>query len=115
MLYKKLQLLGDLRQTLSNQAKPVAYVAGKVTGLPIEVVKAKFKQAETFMQLQGYTVLNPCNFMSNAEDWQFAMKLCIALLSMADVLYLQIDWSDSTGAKIEFEVAKQLGIDVIFE
>lgn len=115
MLYKKLQLLGDLRHILSNQAKTVAYIAGKVTGLPVSDVQAKFALSQGKLEAQGYTVLNPTAMMSINEEWQFAMRLSFALLSMADVVVMQSDWQDSTGAKMEFELAKALGIPVAFE
>jgi len=115
MLYKKLQLLGDLRHILSNQAKQVVYIAGKVSNLELSYVQAKFALSQSKLEDDGFTVLNPMQLVKSHGDWQFDMRMCMPLVGMADVIYLQKDWRDSEGAKLEFELATAIGLHVIFE
>lgn len=35
------------------------YISGRISGLPIEEVAAKFDETETKLKAQGYEVINP--------------------------------------------------------
>lgn len=97
------------------------YIAGKITG--DENYKAKFEEKQKELEKQGHIVLNPATLpkgMSN-EDY---MRICFAMIDVADIVYFLDDWKDSEGAKLEFdycyytgkEIGKALGaIDYIFE
>lgn len=115
MLYKKLQLLRKLSHLLANQDKQVVYIAGKVSNLELSYVQAKFALSQGKLEADGFTVLNPMQLVNSHGDWQFDMRMCMPLVGMADVIYLQSDWVDSEGAKLEFELATAIGLHVIFE
>lgn len=112
---KKIPFLLNLSNSLANSKKTVVYVAGKVTGLPEAEYQAKFKASKLKLESQDYHVINPCDFVIEGTDWQHAMRLCLPLLCMADVIYLQADWQDSEGAKIEHATAVKFGIHTIYE
>lgn len=111
----KTQFLLRLAIHLAKSKKPVIYVAGKVTGLPVEEYQNKFKQAAEMLQNRGFHVLNPCDFIGPEVDWQRAMSLALTLLNMADNIYMLPDWKDSPGAQWEFNQAVKLGLNAIFE
>lgn len=39
------------------------YISGKISGLPSEEAKKKFKQAESYLQGLGHDVVNPFDFV----------------------------------------------------
>ena len=112
---KKLKFLIELSHTLALNKKQVVYIAGKVTGLKPEVYEAKFANTQTKLEALGYQVLNPCRFVTPGTSWQHAMRICLPLLGMADSIYMQSDWEDSDGAKIEHTCAVKLGLNTIYE
>lgn len=111
---KKAQFLVDVA-TAIVKAKRIIYVAGKVTGLPAEECAAKFKKAQEALEVKGWTVLNPCEFIENSERWETAMRMALTLLNMADSVYFLPDWKDSEGAKMEFAIAQKLELNMVFE
>jgi len=115
MIIKKAQFLIDLATSLAKNSDTVIYVAGKVTGLPVDQYLAKFKTAQNMLEADGWKVLNPCEFIAPDEDWETAMQKAITLLNMSDAVYFLPDWEDSEGAKLEFMLAQKLGLSVVFE
>ncbi|MFD2874064.1 DUF4406 domain-containing protein [Mucilaginibacter ximonensis] len=111
----KIQFLIKLATAITKSKKHVAYVAGKVTGLEPTECYLKFKAAQAKLEADGWTVLNPCDFIKADEDWQMAMRFALPLLCMADTIYLLPDWMDSEGARIEFEIAQRFGLNVVME
>jgi hypothetical protein len=92
------------------------YIAGKVTGEPTEICKAKFGKAEYTLRSSGFIVVNPMNVVNDPNcRWSIAMGLCITELAECDPIYLLSDWKESRGARIEFEVAKELDLKMFFE
>lgn len=89
---------------------PVVYIAGKVTGLPYNEVWQKFKVKQIELQHDGFFVLNPCDFITEQEDWQQAMRIAVILLSVSNSIYLLHDWHLSTGATLERNLSQPLGI-----
>jgi hypothetical protein len=91
------------------------YISGKITG--DEHYLKKFLDAEIALRAKGCEVLNPCDvsqcfpFLSYDEF----MRLDLALVDMADALYMLRDWKDSRGAKAEHERAVKAGKKIIFE
>ncbi len=49
------------------------------------------------------------------DTWEQNMKRCIEALMQCDCLYALHNWTSSEGAKIEVELAKQLGYKIYFE
>jgi hypothetical protein len=94
------------------------YIAGKFTGLQYDSVKQKFKDTEIMLKNKGYFVINPVRLttMFLHKSWKFNMIICILFLILfCDKIYIQKDWLDSKGAKLEYIIALELGYEIIFE
>ena len=94
------------------------YISGKISGLPIDKVNQKFKMAERqIFSLGGYpvnpTVMNP----SNTKDWTWNdyMVYDINLLLNCHAIFMLKDGGQSKGARIEYAIAKELGLEILFQ
>ena len=74
------------------------YIAGKITGDP--GYRDKFAAAEIQLGWQGHTVLNPAELPSgmSREDY---MRICFAMIDVADAVVFLPDAADSAGARLE--------------
>lgn len=97
----------------TDNALQVVYIAGKVTGLPYAEAQAMFKTRENELLAKGYTVINPCNIISPDEDWNTAMMICLQLLPLADYISLLDNWTNSRGARWEWNTAKRYQITTL--
>lgn len=87
------------------------YIAGKVTGLPKEEVIEKFAAMQKKIENLGFEAVNPIEIVKDFNTpWNQAMRLCIAALTLCDAIVLLPDWMNSNGAKIEWDISKQLKI-----
>lgn len=87
------------------------YIAGKVSGLPLQEVTDKFADLQSNLEMFGFTVINPIEVVGDWNvTWEYAMKLCIKALLDCDGVYLMDCHTQSVGAMIELELAKKLKI-----
>lgn len=87
------------------------YIAGKVTGLPQDEVVEKFAAMQKKIENLGFEAVNPIEIVKDFNTpWNQAMRLCIAALTLCDAIVLLPDWMCSNGAKIEWDISKQLKI-----
>lgn len=92
------------------------YISGKISGLDIEAARAKFKRAEDYCNSQGKKAVNPMNIKYPIKlSWFIYMTIDILLLLTCNEIYLQRDWIDSKGSKIEYNIAKFLQYQIIIE
>lgn len=86
------------------------YIAGKMTGVENFNYPA-FNKAAAELRAMGYEVENPAE---NPEQpsWEGYLKQAIRQMLTCDAVALLPDWMDSKGARIEFDLAKQLGMEV---
>jgi hypothetical protein len=89
------------------------YIAGKVTGLEYRSVCYKFNKAEAMLKSKGYKVVNPVKIIPQDTQWEKAMEMCLAALSMCDCIYLLPDWKQSRGARQEFREAMNMGMPIV--
>ena len=69
------------------------YISGKISGLPISEVVAKFREAERKIRKFGQNPINPLNNGLPIEtEWADQMGKDIALLLRADAIYMLPDW-----------------------
>ena len=111
----KIKFLLNLVEHLSKGKKPVVYVAGKVTDLDPAHVEAKFAKTKAVLEADGYLVLSPLDFAAPGSSWTDAMRMSMALLCMADIIYMQSDWNDCNVAHLKWCTAVKFGLTVIFE
>lgn len=92
------------------------YIAGKVTGLPEEVYQANFRRAEISVTILGYEPVNPIALPHDHDgEWSDYMREAITEMLSCGALYALRDWEDSRGARIEIQLAKDLGMPIIYE
>jgi len=91
-----------------------AYLSGKISGLPMGLVRAKFEAAEQYLASKGYEVVNPCKLdHSQNKEWSDHMKTDLRAMMDCDVIGLLPCWMDSPGARVEFNLAVTLNFAVI--
>lgn len=90
------------------------YISGPISGLPYEEVEKAFSKAEIRLQEQGYEVVNPLNNgLPRESTWNEHMRADLKLLLDCDAIYMLDGWTNSKGAKIEFNLAFDLRINII--
>jgi uncharacterized protein YifN (PemK superfamily) len=91
-----------------------AYVAGKISGLPQENVKEKFKVVVNELREMGYHVVNPLAGTDYSKPWDDTMRSEIKKMLECDEVHLLPDWQESRGAQLERDIALRLGIDIVY-
>lgn len=89
----------------------ILFLSGPITG--VENYRDTFKLAALELKRQGYQVINPaelCEVMGPDMDHEDYMKICEALLDMADGVVQLPGWRGSLGANREYGYA--LGRDL---
>lgn len=90
------------------------YIAGKVSGLPYAQASMKFGAHEKKLLTAGHTPIVPLNIVDKDDDWTTAMGKCIVALIKCDAVHMLPCWTDSPGAKLEHEIAKHIGIEIVY-
>ena len=94
------------------------YLGGKVTGLPVAQVVSKFRKWSAKLADEQTEVFNPVEYVwqlgMQDDDWQAIMRSLVPQLMLSDELHLMPCWQDSHGAKIERDIARSLGIRVVY-
>ncbi|HCY15586.1 MAG: hypothetical protein A2Z93_06320 [Curvibacter sp. GWA2_64_110] len=91
------------------------YIAGPMTGLP-ELNYPAFNAAAARLRALGFEVENPAeNQEPHCGSWLGYMRMAIRQLSQCDGVVLLPGWQESKGARIEHQLATQLGLVVVPE
>ncbi len=93
------------------------YISGKISGLTQEEAFDKFEKAEEDVIKLGYIPVNPMKLLPYSPDleWEDYMDKDLSVLLRCQGIYMLPDWSASRGARIEYVVANEKGIKIIFE
>jgi hypothetical protein len=92
------------------------YISGRITGLPFIEVEAKFQQAEWLLEELGLEPVNPLkNGLTVEHPWNEHMVKDIEMLLPCEGVLMLDNWTESTGAGIEYDIAMRMGKDVWFE
>lgn len=92
------------------------YISGRIDGLPIDEVTAKFAKAEACLKAQGYDVVNPLkNGIPFDISWEYHAAMDILLLISCESIYLLADWNFSKGATLEKNIAELTGKTIVYE
>lgn len=92
------------------------YISGQITGLPYKAVEQRFDDAERRLQKYGYEVVNPLdNGLPRNSTWEQHMRADLKLLLDCDSIYLLKGFRDSKGAMIEYNLAKELHLEIIYQ
>jgi Asp-tRNA(Asn)/Glu-tRNA(Gln) amidotransferase A subunit family amidase len=93
----------------------IVYLSGRITGIESEA-NILFNKAEKELSSNGYIVVNPMRIEHNHDkSWESYMRACIKSLCDCSAIYMLSNWQKSRGAKIEWELASTLGLQILFE
>ena len=92
------------------------YIAGKITGLPKDEIFKKFYESGKTLKKDGHTVMSPAVLALN-EGFEHSdyMHICYAMIDVCDAVYMQKDWRESKGAKMELGYAQDKKKQILFE
>ncbi len=82
------------------------YIAGKITG--DSNYREKFDQAAGFLEQQAFVVFNPANNPPGLTNADY-MRIDMAMIDSADVVYFLRDWRESAGAQLEHAYCQYIG------
>jgi hypothetical protein len=88
------------------------YIAGPITGVPDYM--RTFNQAENALLMQGHTVLNPARTLLGLPN-EKAMRVCLAMVEIADAVLMLPGWGSSPGANLEGAYAGYTGKTIYFD
>lgn len=104
-----------MSQAYKNGDRFHFYLSGPMTGLP-DYNRPAFDEAAKNLREEGYAVFSPAEVgprdKTMARSWY--MRKDIQALLHSDAVMMLPDWDQSEGAKLEFEIAKQLELPVKF-
>lgn len=90
------------------------YIAGKVSGLPWKETSMKFGAHQKKLMNEGHAPIVPLDLCDKNDDWNTAMRKCIAALCTCEEIHMLPDWVDSPGATLENAIAAKLGIKIMY-
>ena len=95
--------------------KKVIYIAGPMTGID-QFNKPAFDAAQVKLA-DSWVVINPARNFGGYQGMTHAqyMRYSIHQLLISDAVYMLKGWMESTDARVEYEVALSLGLEVHFE
>lgn len=98
-----------------EKKKMRVYISGPITGYDIEERKEAFAEAEREMQKRGFETFNPIinelPFDTTHEEY---MRQDFKALLNCDMIAMMPGFAASKGARLEYLVAVECGIQVIY-
>lgn len=94
------------------------YISGRISGLKQEDAIQKFEAAEKALRrfFPNLKLVNPFKLHDDlSQPWEKLMARDIEELLTCDCIYLLDNWGKSKGARIEYAIARELGLTIIFE
>ena len=101
--------------------KKMIYISGKITGLPKDVYKKKFDDAEEMLKKGGWRVFNPTEdawsswFERLGKTYAETLWHDFYKLKDCDAIYMLDNFLESKGAKAEHAFAIAIGLEVIYD
>lgn len=89
------------------------YVAGRMRGLP-DLNMPAFAKAAQSLRVQGYEVYNPAAANLQGEPLAKIMAHVLPQLCECQAIAMQPGWWRSGGARIEWLLARYLGLEIIY-
>lgn len=92
------------------------YIAGKVSGLSKDEIFRKFYGSGKQLKKDGHLMMSPAVLALN-EGFEHSdyMHICYAMVDVCDAVFMQKDWQDSKGARMELQYAKKCRKQIIYE
>jgi len=90
------------------------YISGPMTGMP-EHNRPEFNHVAARLRERGYEVVNPAELPSSPEmTWEDYMREDIRQMMGCQGVATLNGWSESRGARVEVNLARELKIPVLF-
>lgn len=90
------------------------YISGPITNDPDFM--QKFANAEAEIITAGYEPVNPARHeLPEGATWVDYMRQDLKLLCDCDGVYMLENWQESKGAKIEHQLAQDLGLKIFYK
>lgn len=100
----------ELSEKIRNKK---VYLSGPITG--VKNYKGLFIFTNKLVRMcDASQVFDPASQVPDSLNYEEAMKRCIRALTDHDTIVMLPDWNVSQGSKIEHEVARACGMDVIY-
>lgn len=109
-----LSLMDAIRTKNEQLSNRRTYNSGKISGIEKYDVNVKFEKADREITELGLKPVNPLSswIPDNAPYW-IHITADLLMLATCKTIYLQNDWEESRGARIEKKVAEKLGLRII--
>lgn len=89
------------------------YIAGPMSGLPALNYPA-FHAKAAELRARGFHVENPAeNPIPHCPSWLDYMRMALVQIARCDAVVMLPGWKQSRGARIEYQLASNLGLEVI--
>lgn len=113
MLFPKKEKIG--KYTFVLDKKPKVYISGAITGKDEKEYKNDFNTTELWLTGLGYDVVNPVSDgIVEGWGWSDYMRRDIKQLCSCDYIYFIKGWENSKGCCLEYNIAFQLGIKILY-
>lgn len=96
------------------------YISGAISNPDREVVKKniqRFNEKEVELEKMGWDVFNPARLeVKGGASWEYYLARDLAwMFEHKPTLYMLEGWEESRGARLEYETAKLLNLNICFE
>ena len=92
------------------------YISGKISGTDLTETRKRFAAAAKVTKKLGYEPVNPLeNGLTEHDTWEAHITKDIADLLQCKAIYMLQGWEDSKGARIEYHIAVEIGIPIMYE
>lgn len=91
------------------------YISGPMRGLP-DFNYPLFAATAKTLRHQGFHVLNPAENFEGDQDREIPeyMRADIKMMLQASMVFMLPGWQDSEGSRLEYLIAKALGLEITF-
>ena len=105
----------EINKLIAKEKKQATiYIAGAISNVP--TAKDTFDLAEARLSQHFVKVINPMKLNHNHDkEWSSYMKVCLMSLMTCDYIYMTLGWEKSRGARIELNLAIDLGLEVRYQ
>lgn len=98
------------------------YLSGKITGLSFTEAYEAFGEAKEKLKKEGWQPVSPIEIgidapagASDDEVYKAHLKADIVELTKCEAIYMMASWQSSEGATLEHDIAKSIGLQIIYE
>jgi hypothetical protein len=91
------------------------YISGKTSYPPTSKDATRVKELETLLRLLGFELINPTSGGNEKVSLESQIVGGINRLAQCDVVFMLSDWRESKASRIEYNVAKEMGKDFLYE